>query len=64
MKNAVPHLMPSKNRSAPKPAMTPTIIAITRIRFVGVMPEGKENHGYPRIFLFFSRSYFTVLIYF
>jgi hypothetical protein len=50
MKNAVPHLSPSKKRSEPNPAMTPTTRAMRITRFVGVIPEGKENvmeyHGF------------------
>ena len=40
--------------------MTPTTIAITRTRFVGVIPEGKENIRYSADF--FARFYVIDLI--
>jgi hypothetical protein len=64
MKNAVPIFRPVKKRRAPKPATIPTTIAIRRIRFVGVRPEGKENVMYFVVFLSFARFYFIFIIYF
>ncbi len=56
MKNAVPNFSPSKNRREPTPAMSPTIIAITNILFVGAIKVGIET-----IFTSYSGNYYTPL---